>query len=235
MPTSLPGTVSHAPAGLGFDTATVVTAEIANALVAQGYRFCARYLHRSKRVDATPDGESRSIADALSIAEANTLLRAGLGLVPVQFGHSTLVPTASLGASVGEAAASNAAGLGFPAGVTVWCDIEWKSEAKPSGSQSTIDYVNAWAKAVAAAGFRPGLYVGSNTPLTSSELYYELPQVKHYWKSASSTPWVDVRGFQLIQGLSLTSAGHYIDPDIACYDNESERFYLLAPPAYSVE
>ncbi|HLT37538.1 MAG TPA: glycoside hydrolase domain-containing protein [Enhygromyxa sp.] len=224
---TLPGTVSHAPAGLGFDTATVVTAEVADALYDQGYRFCARYLHRSKQVDEAPCG------GALSIAEAQTLLAAGLGLIPVQYGDAKLVPSASLGTSVGEAAASNAAGLGFPAGVTVWCDVEFDSAHKPSSSADTIAYINAWAEAVATAGFRPGLYVGPNMPLSSSELYYKLGRVTSYWKAASLTPWVDERGFQMIQGLSLTTAGLYIDPDIACYDNKHDRFYLLASAAKS--
>jgi hypothetical protein len=117
--------VTHAPAGLGCDTASVVTDEIARALVAQGYRVCARYLHRSKQVDHTPNGS------ALSVAELQTLLGAGLGVVPVQFGSSSLVPSSSQGQSAGEAAAFNADGLGFPAGVTVWCDIEWRGGAGP--------------------------------------------------------------------------------------------------------
>ena len=220
---SLPGTVARAPAGLGFDTSTVVTEATAHALREQGYRFCARYLHRSAQVDPTPQG------GALSVSEAQTILAAGLGLIPVQYGDATLAPSAASGAQVGAAAASNAAGLGFPPGVTVWCDVEWKAEAAPKDSAGTIAYVNAWADAVAAAGYRAGLYVGPNIPLSSTELYRSLPGIRHYWKAASAVPWVETRGFQLVQSLSLTSAGLYLDADVACYDGLGDRFYLLMP------
>ena len=50
-----------------------------------------------------------------------------------------------------------------------------------------------------------------------------------FWKAASITPWVEKRGFQMIQGLSFSTAGIHIDPDIACYDNMHDRFLLLMP------
>jgi hypothetical protein len=217
---TLPGNLAHAPATLGFDTDSVVSLSAATAMVAQGYKFCARYLNRTKQFDQLPT------SGALSVSEAQALLAAGLALTPVQFGDHALVPSAGLGTSVGEAAAYNAAGLGFPPGVVIWCDIEFS--AKPTSSQATIAYINAWAQAVAEQKYLPGLYVGPNIPLTSDELH-ALPQIASYWKAASAVPWVSVRGFQIIQGLSFEVAGLNIDADMACYDNRNDCFQLLAP------
>ena len=46
-----------------------------------------------------------------------------------------------------------------------------------------VDRLNAWASAVADAGFQPGLYVGSPQPLTGDELYRL--NVVRYWKAPS--------------------------------------------------
>ena len=219
---TLSGSITSAPAGLGFDTATTVTQQQAEQLFAQGYKFAARYLNRSTGVPDEPSG-------ALSVGEAQLLLGAGLGLTLVQYGDNELVPSSSGGTKVGKAAAANAMTLGFPRGGTVWCDIEFKPQAVPSSSQTTIEYINAWAAAVASGGYKPGLYVGTNIPLSSSELYQSLTQIASYWKAASITPWVASRGFQMIQGLSFSTAGIHIDPDIACYDNKHDRFQLLMP------
>ena len=219
---TLSGTITPAPATLGFDTATTVSQQQAEQLFAQGYKFAARYLNRQKGVPSEPGG-------ALSVPEAEMLLAAGLGLTLVQYGDNELVPSGNSGTSAGEAAAANAAMLGFPQGGTVWCDIEFKPEAKPSSSQTTIEYINAWAAALVRGGYEPGLYVGTNIPLSSEELYESLPQIASYWKAASITPWVANRGFQMIQGLSFSTADIHIDPDIACYDNMHDRFQLLMP------
>ncbi|MBX3218932.1 MAG: peptidoglycan-binding protein [Labilithrix sp.] len=44
-----------------------------------------------------------------------------------------------------------------------------------------IAKINAWADAVANAGYQPGLYIGSPQPLTGKELY--ALKVVRYWKA----------------------------------------------------
>ncbi|MEM9458291.1 MAG: DUF1906 domain-containing protein [Myxococcota bacterium] len=210
---TIPGTVSLAPVGLGFDTDTVVTAEVARQMASLGYRFCMRYLSL---------GEESS--GDLTVDEAQGILAAGLALGLVQ--HAT---TSSLNASLGQEnganAAKNASGLGIPSGVTVWCDLE---SVHSSSSADTIAYVNAWASQVDSGGYEPGLYVGPDTGLNSTQLYESL-SVAHYWKSGSEVPWVETRGFQMIQGLHNENLPISVDPDIACYDNMRDRFNLLMP------
>lgn len=72
--------------------------------------------------------------------------------------------------------------LGLPAGCTVWLDLEGdKSAHWPA--DDLIAKINAWANAIKAAGYEPGLYVGSPQPLTGEEL--GKLQVQRYWKAPS--------------------------------------------------
>jgi hypothetical protein len=63
----------------------------------------------------------------------------------------------------------------------VWLDVEAIALMDPTMLKVRI---NAWARAVQAAGFVAGLYVGEGCPLTSAELY--ALAVTRYWKSPST-------------------------------------------------
>lgn len=199
---------------IGFDTVTCVSFSVAQEFVAAGYGFCGRYLDRAASSDAPPPG-----THLLSIEEMDDLLSAGLAIIPIQTGYLKLVPDADGGSRVGDAAAGNAAKLGVPSGVTLWCDLEWQ-EYRPSAA-GTIEYANAWYNAVCAGGYTAGLYVGPNVPLSGQQLYEEL-LFEHYWKSASAVPWVESRGFQVLQGCSQKVFGIEIDPDLVVLDNRRE-------------
>ncbi|MBX7078570.1 MAG: DUF1906 domain-containing protein [Nannocystaceae bacterium] len=214
------GIASVASAILGFDTATPLSPSQARSLRASGFGFCARYLKR------TPSEQPPASGPALTLDEAHGVLGSGLALIPVQYGSSTLVPDASGGTAVGEAAAINAAALGIPVGVTIWCDLEWAPDVAADPS-STIAYANAWHDAVVAAGFRAGLYVGPNLPLGGVQLG-ELA-FRSYWKSASGVPWPVPRGFQLLQGDAIAIAGTTVDPDVACDDAQGDRLVWWMP------
>ncbi len=72
--------------------------------------------------------------------------------------------------------------LGLPKGCTVWLDLEGhKSFNWPP--QDLVRLIDEWASKVAAAGYMPGLYVGSPQPLTGPELA-KLAVVR-YWKAPS--------------------------------------------------
>lgn len=213
------GTASTASAILGFDTASTLSRAQAQALRACGFGFCARYLKR------TASGRPPTTGPALTVAEARDLLACGLAIIPVQYGSSTLLPSAAVGREVGEAAATNAFALGIPGGVTIWCDLEWSPEVAPD-PHATIAYANAWHHAVVDAGLRAGLYIGPNVPLRGAQLG-DLAFTS-YWKSANRVAWPTPRGFQLVQGLEVEVHGVCIDPDVASCDAAGDSLVWLA-------
>jgi hypothetical protein len=187
---TLPGHVFPAPDGVrGVDTTERITSTIAAALHEHGYRFCVRYVRRDQ-----------PHASALSAAEANTLLRWGLGIMLVQYveSDSSWIPSATKGTANGGVAASEAERLGIPSGVTIWCDLEGVAVGTPR--KVVIDYCNRWYKVVKAAGYVPGLYVGYHAGLSATDLYKEL-QFTHYWAAynLNADQYPATRGVQMKQ------------------------------------
>ena len=213
---ALSGKVQAATAGAcGFDADSVITAELAQQFFALGYRFCVRYVSRS------PESSSD-----LSSQEASAILGSGLALMPVQHVRAPgWSPTVDLGQQDGTEAAANAATVGFPPGVNVWCDLE--GVAAGTEAAVVIAYCQAWFDAVTGAGFLPGLYVGAQAILSGQQLF-DLP-FQHYWRSQSSVPAIPTRGYQLIQLLpSVTVAGIGIDVDVVQTDEEGGQAQWLA-------
>lgn len=202
----LPGAIEAAlPSVPGFDSDTVLTAALAQQFYGGGFKFCLRYLSLGKQAPRD-----------LTTHEAIDILNAGLALMPVQHVRKPgWLPSANLGQQDGQNAATNALDIGFPAAVNVWCDLEGVgSRATP---QDVIDYCQAWHSAVSAAGFAPGLYVGSRAQLSGEQLY-GLP-FQHYWRSQSTVPDIPHRGYQLIQLFpSVAANGISIDVDMTQKD-----------------
>ena len=212
----LPGTVQPAsPGALGFDADSHISANVAQLFAGQGYAFCVRYLSRGP-VQAARD---------LSPAEANAILGAGLALMAVQHVRNAgWLPTAALGQSDGTNAARNAAAIGFPPGVNIWCDLEGVNQA--AAAQDVIGDCNAWYAAVLAGGFVPGLYVGANAILTGQQLYDLAFQ--HYWQSESKVPAIPVRGYQMVQTLVPQPVnGIGIDQDVTQTDQQGGQALWL--------
>jgi hypothetical protein len=187
---TLPAHIFTAPDGVrGFDTAETVTLTAAKAFRRAGYRFCVRYVRRDK-----------PHASALSAKEATSLLNVGIGLMLVQYVESETawIPSAAKGTTNGTVATSEAAKLGVPWGVTVWCDLEGVKPGTPS--QKVIDYCNRWHAAVSSAGYVPGVYVGYRAGLTPTQLYRAL-RFTHYWGAYNLNPdkYPAVRGIQMKQ------------------------------------
>jgi hypothetical protein len=157
----------------------------------KGFRFCVRYVRRDK-----------PHASALSRPEAESLLKAGLGLMAVQYveSESSWIPTAAKGTANGTIAASEAHNLGLPGGIMVWCDLEGVKVGTPA--QAIIDYCNHWHVAVGSAGYVPGLYVGYHAGLTSGQLYRSL-RFAQYWGAFNLNvdQYPAVRGLQMKQSL----------------------------------
>ncbi len=74
--------------------------------------------------------------------------------------------------------------LGMPDGATVFLDLEGLSAFRTDPT-TLISKIDAWATAIDAAGFIPGLYVGAPQPLASDELWGL--KVRRYWKGQGST------------------------------------------------
>jgi hypothetical protein len=208
---ALQGIIQAATDGAqGFDADSVISLATAQQFVDDGYTFCLRYLSL---------GGGQAKGD-LSADEASDILAAGLALMPVQHVHRVgWEPTAELGQTIGRNAARNAAAVGFPAGVNVWCDLE--SVAEGSSAEDIVGYCNAWFTAVAAAG-----YVGPDAGLTGDQLY-DLA-VEHYWKSASDVPALPVRGYQMTQTLVPDAVhGLGIDGDTTQTDSKGGQALWL--------
>lgn len=201
---------------LGFDTASVVSASNASNFYNDGYSFCIRYVSL---------GSTEASGD-LTYTEATNILNSGLALMVVQHvRNSGWNPNGTLGTQDGTNAANNCKNLGLPSGVTVWCDLEGVSGSV--SSQDIINYCNNWYAQVSKAGYVPGLYVGANCGLTSSQLYYSL-SFTHYWKSGSVVPGVDNRGYQMVQfALDTPLHGISIDKDTIGQDQFEDTPTLL--------
>lgn len=214
---SLSGTVQSATSGgaLGFDTDTIVTSEVAKDFLNQGYSFCIRYLSLS-----SPQREGDLMA-----TEATNILAAGLALMPVQHVLDPgWYPTEVSGTLHGSAAVANAKEVGFPAGVNIWCDLE--GVAAGVQAQDVIDYCTSWYKEVEAGGFKPGLYVGANVILNGQQLY-GLP-FSSYWQSASWTPELPNRGWQMVQKIVADKVnGIYIDGNQTHEDSQGDQVKWL--------
>ena len=110
--------------------------------------------------------------------------------------------------------------LGIPTGTIIWQDCEGVKMDAPS----LIAQLTSWAHAMKDGGYVPGVYVGSEVPLTSQELY-SLPH-QRYWHSCSRVVDRDGReagpscGWAMYQLYppNLTLAGVKVDIDIAQSD-----------------
>jgi hypothetical protein len=216
---SLPGQVEGAISSVpGFDCDTPISAALAQEFYALGYKFCLRYLSL----------EDQQSSGDLSQQEAIDILTSGLALMPVQHVREQgWSPNGSLGQKDGQNAAANAQSVGFPAGVTVWCDLEGVSSS--AQQDDVIEYCQAWCQAVETAGYVPGLYVGAGALLTGQQLYEDL-SFQHYWRSGSDVPDVPNRGYQMLQFLPsspITVNGVEIDVDIAQTDRRGGQAQWL--------
>jgi hypothetical protein len=119
--------------------------------------------------------------------------------------ESSWVPSAAKGTRNGNTAAAEAGRLGFPWGVTVWCDLE--GVAAGTSAQTIIDYCNNWHRAVSKAGYVPGVYVGYHARLSPRQLYRAL-RFTHYWGAynLNADEYPEVRGLQMKQSQARRTA-----------------------------
>ncbi len=200
--------VEEVPDCVLVDTSTKLDARACTALAASTWngrsvRGAVRYI--------SIHNEARGDIDAVEVA---AILEAGLGFMAVQHvRYPGWSATDTQGGIDGAAAAINAHGAGYLTGCTLWLDLEG---VRNVGTE-VVAYVNAWANAVAAAGYMPGLYVGYACGLSPYELYYDLPGIHVYWSDAGPRAVAD-RGFAMKQHAQTVIAGVQVDPDTATAD-----------------
>lgn len=205
LPSEIDDAASSVP---GFDCDAVLSANLARQFFSQGYRFCLRYVARAQA------------SLNLSAQEATDILNAGLALMAVQHVRAPgWSPNQALGQQDGQEAAVMVQGIGFPLGVSVWCDLEEVNAA--AQAQDVMAYCRTWHQAVRAAGYSPGLYVGAGALLSGQQLF-DLP-FQHYWRSASRVPDIPNRGYQLVQlSPTIQLNGILVDVDVAVPDVQGD-------------
>ena len=193
---------------VGFDTIAKLTGPTAQGLVSAGLSFAGRYV----ALGMPGPGD-------LDASELEEITDAGLGVMAIQYARIR-----GWSAESGRAAARPP-----PATRSAWayrprdgrCDLE----GRISGAEAAISYLASWHAAATEAGLsEPGLYVGAGVPLTSDQLFHDLP-FRRYWRSLSQVPNVDVRGYQLLQLFpdDVTVAGVRVDLDVVQSDYLQNR------------
>jgi hypothetical protein len=151
--------------------------------------------------------------------ESTNALNAGCYVVLYQGYYSPYWSDPSYGTSRGNYAMSAAQTVGYPAGCTIYLDVE---ECDSVSSSTIIDWINNWATVITGAGYEAGIYVGCNQPLNSEQLYADLPNVNHYWETCSTDCQVpvDTRGYQVFQtDCEVSLCGQSVDEDTFQPDN----------------
>jgi hypothetical protein len=201
-----------APNGLkGFDTAQKLSYETARSLRDQGMRFAMRYVSRT----------SPAHSYDLDRSEREAIHRAGLALGVVQHverdGPPWWTPTEDKGAAYGYMAGEQARLAGVTTGVTVFLDLE--GITPDTDVATVIAYCNTWHKAVQAAGYHPGIYVGYGAILSATGLYRNL-RFDRYWGAYNLNRDQEPikRGICMKQHSQQTIAGVTLDPDTVTQD-----------------
>lgn len=187
-----------------FDTDEKLTLVTAAKLFAAppGFIGCFRYLPLPAPNNPKPDIDARELEMLLSFAQFQ------VGLVQ-HVRDPGWDPRAHSGNIDGATAAQYALDAGYPTGSHIWQDLEGVMSGADAGG--VIVYSNAWAERVRAAGFRAGLYVGFDVPLTPEQLHDDLTH-DSYWSDAGHRT-VAVRGCAIHQGKTVTVGGVRIDED----------------------
>jgi hypothetical protein len=174
-------------------------------LKAEGYTGVMRYVPLP----------SNNPAHDIDSDELGAILDLGLELLLVQHVRTPpWDPRSHSGVVDGAAAAEHARAVGY-SDAHIFLDLEGITPG--TDAAGVIQYANAWADRVLQSGFRAGLYVGYDVPLSPEQLYQELV-VNSYWKDAGPRD-VATRGFA-VQQLSpeKTVAGLRIDEDVVVTD-----------------
>jgi len=195
----------------GFDCNVKLSYDLAKKFYSDGYRFAIRYVGREK-----------TYSHDIDRIERDNILKSRLQLGVVQHcpAKPGIFPSKKLGALWGNNAAIFAEQAGYKKGCIIYLDLEDVNIAYQNRQQEIIDFCNAWYDE--CQGYTPGIYVGFNTFLSSAQLYHKL-KFQDYWRSFSSVPDVEKRGYAMFQRLWINVNGIDIDTDEVTGDNLGRR------------
>lgn len=130
----------------GFDTSQFPGLPMMAALK-RDFSFCGFYLPAPSHSNSSWTGNRQALVDQ------------GWGVVPIYVGQQITGPgshavTAAQGTIDGQSCAARMDAEGFPKGSTVYLDLENGAPYQPPQTE----YVLAWANALGAGGFNPGIY-----------------------------------------------------------------------------
>lgn len=204
--------VTTLPVGtVGIDRSASIQSQ-APALLRAGYAFAMRTVALPG-----PDGMSQGI---LTAGERDAIFAAGLALGLYQPYRNKSI-TADQGLQDGKSAALQAQELGCPIGadppMTLWCDLEGSfqgPDGKPVSADTMITYLQNWATAVTNLGYAPGLYIGGQNLLSSSQIT-SITQFAGFWQAGGYIPAI-TRGYQMYQlhPLDIVPPGIGINVDV---------------------
>jgi hypothetical protein len=141
---------------------------------------------------------------SLTLAEVTAIVSAGLAVIPCTYADDFDPAHAIAGMQK----------AGLPFGVTVFLDVESVKLAK----DDVTARMDRWFKAMRAAGYDPGLYVGAGVPLTGDEL--GALACDRYWHSCSFVPEVTLHGGPLgycmrqLRPPNIFRGGVQVDEDV---------------------
>jgi hypothetical protein len=159
-----------------------------------GFSFGLRYVANPTPGSGTMDS-----------AETGQFLNADIALMVVQHPvRGTFAPDPSQAALWGSTAVAGAIKACIPKGTTLFCDLEEVTGAAPS---DVTDFFNTWSATVSAAGYGPGIYVGSNCVLDADGL--AALNFSIFWRAGGTVPAL-ANGYNIVQTQSPENHG---DPD----------------------
>lgn len=202
----------------GFDANQPLTRDVIQAALLTGYSFAIRYVRQLSKHEYD-----------ISTKEAQLILASGLGLMIVQHVPAPgWVPSSQDGTARGNVAVKECRAIGYPPGGMIWLDLEG---VRPGSSETTtIQYCNNWHKAVASAGYLPGIYVGYQPGISARALYYNL-RFTHYWAAYNVDIEPVVRGYQMRQSPKRFNIGADNDHDLITVDRLGSAPVILSPEA----
>jgi Domain of unknown function (DUF1906) len=205
--------------GTGFDCSVKPTPAQARALKAMDHTLVGRYVPLP----------ANNAANDIDAAELIMLTDLGFEVLLVQHVRTPpWDPRAHSGTIDAAVACEHALDAGYPLGAHLYLDLEGLvATADVAGAKL---FVESWATRVLADGFKAGLYVGYDLPLSPTDLWL-LHGINTYWTDAAHHH-VANRGCAIVQGRELTVRGVRIDEDTIAPDMLGELpFIAAAAPA----
>jgi hypothetical protein len=195
---------------MGFDSDAKLTQASVAAAVKAGFVWTARYISLGDETPGDLDSE-----------EVKIIGGGGLRLYVVQHvPYPNWRPSPALAQQFGEKALSNMEKIAYAPGSHCFNDVEGVAKGTPP--QVVTDHLQLFASIIIPRN-PAGQYYGDSCILNGTQLH-ALVGVNSYWRAASRTPNIDVRGHAIRQFFpSVRVGGIDVDIDWLAADLLGER------------